>query len=47
LYHHPKPVADRPLYECIHCGSRTDDVSDGRLCDCGGYYQNIGVSREQ
>ncbi|MES3516087.1 MAG: rubrerythrin-like domain-containing protein [Natronomonas sp.] len=33
-----------PLYECIDCGTRPDDP-DGRLCRCGGYLQNIGVSR--
>lgn len=32
------------LYECIDCGDRQTDP-EGRLCSCGGYLKNIGVSR--
>ena len=32
------------LYECVDCGDRKEDP-EGRLCDCGGYLQNIGIER--
>lgn len=38
-----QPDSD-PIYECIDCGDRQKDP-DGRLCTCGGYLKNIGVSR--
>ncbi|MFC7133021.1 MULTISPECIES: DUF7129 domain-containing putative zinc-binding protein [Salinibaculum] len=34
------------LYECLDC-SRHIENPDGRLCECGGYLQNIGVPRQQ
>lgn len=41
------PAADQaPLYECLDCGARAEDP-DGRLCECGGYLQNISVPRPQ
>ena len=41
------PATDgEPIYECLDCGARIDDPS-GRLCQCGGYLQNIGVPRPQ
>jgi hypothetical protein len=41
----PHTAAESPLYECLDCGERVEDVSDGRLCSCGGYLQNIGQAR--
>lgn len=40
---------DKPTYECVDCGKRLEDEDiDGRLCpDCGGYLQNIGVTRAE
>ena len=38
-------TSNESLYECIDCGERTNDVSDGRLCDCGGYLVNISIAR--
>jgi hypothetical protein len=35
---------NEPIYECIDCGDRQKDP-EGRLCTCGGYLKNIGVSR--
>lgn len=36
-----------PLYECLDCGNRPDEV-DGRLCpDCGGYLSNIARARDR
>jgi hypothetical protein len=46
-YHDPHSTAEKPLYECLDCGKRVEDVSDGRLCECGGYLQNIGVTRAE
>jgi hypothetical protein len=37
---------DEPLYECLDCGNRPEEI-DGRLCpDCGGYLSNIGMARD-
>jgi hypothetical protein len=43
----PTPDAD-PLFECLDCGARVDGHVDNRLCSaCGGYLQNISVTRSQ
>ncbi|MFC7227287.1 rubrerythrin-like domain-containing protein [Salinirubellus salinus] len=41
----PYAGGQQSLYECLDCGRRVEDVSDGRLCRCGGYLQNIGQAR--
>jgi hypothetical protein len=44
-YVDPHTVFEKPLYECLDCGRRVEEASDGRLCTCGGYLQNIGQAR--
>lgn len=42
----PDPADGASLYECLDCRERVEDP-DGRLCECGGYLQNIGVPRHR
>ncbi len=45
---HDPHSRDEPLYECLDCGSRVEGETDDRLCaDCGGYMQNIGITRAE
>jgi hypothetical protein len=44
-YVDPHTESEKPLYECLDCGKRVEELSDGRLCTCGGYLQNIGQAR--
>jgi hypothetical protein len=44
---HDDPVSrGEPIYECLDCGGRAEEP-EGRLCECGGYLQNLGVPRPQ
>jgi hypothetical protein len=44
--HNDPGTSGEPIFECVDCGRRVEET-EGRLCSCGGYLQNIGVPRQQ